>query len=275
MTSSLSYPGPLVSAAWLQENIHHPQVVVLDASWHLPRLERDGREEWQNERIPGAAYFDYDGEIKDQDSDLPRMLPGPDLFQESVRKLGVNSDSIVVVYDTNDLFSSPRAWWMFRAMGHRNVSVLNGGFKAWKARAGETESGESTAPDAGNFTATLIDGTFIGTDLVTQNLDAADTVICDARSTERFNAAHMPGAKSMPYSEFLEDGYMKANAELKEIISQRLNNDQSLICSCGSGVTACILALASELAGIEKISVYDGSWTEWSRGDNPVVSEES
>ena len=271
--SDLEYPGPLVSVEWLIENFDHPQLKILDASWHLPKMERDGRSEWLNERIPDSRFFDYDGEIKDQSSSLPRMLPGPDLFSDSVKKLGINMDSMVVVYDSNKLFSSPRAWWMFRAMGHQNVAVLDGGLQAWKDAGQKTENGEPSECPKGDFEAELIDYVFIDSSLVMANLESQDVMICDARSSERFDAAHMPRAANIPYAEFIVDGKMKSADEIRAIIRQKVSVDQGMICSCGSGVTACILALGAELAGVDKICVYDGSWTEWSKGDFPKVEQ--
>ena len=270
--SDLIYLGPLVTVEWLIENINHPQLKILDASWHLPKMERSGHDEWLLKRIPNSGFFDYDGEIKDHSSNLPRMLPSPQLFTHSVQKLGINNDSFIVVYDTNNLFSSPRAWWMFRAMGHQKVAVLDGGLKAWEDAKQPLASGEFNFPEKGDFKAKLIQNTFIDSTIVLNSLASKETIICDARSSERFDAAHMPGASNIPYSKFINEGRMKPVNELKAILKQQLDEDQSMICTCGSGVTACILALGAELAGHKNISVYDGSWSEWGKGDFPILA---
>jgi len=269
----VSYPGPLVDADWLLEHISDPQVLVLDASWYLPKFERSGYLEWLIERISGAEFFDYNTKIKDPDTPLPRMLPSADLFTQSVRDLGVNKDSLIVIYDTNQLFSAPRAWWMFRAMGHHKVCVLEGGLEAWKAVGGATEGGEPAPKTYGDFVAQWQPGFFIDSQMVVEQLDNKASIILDARSKERFDAGHIPGADSLPYTELFKEGSMKSTVELASIFSDKIDPEQSLICSCGSGVTACIIALAAELSGHGKISVYDGSWTEWSQGDFPQESQ--
>ncbi|MFK5922647.1 MAG: sulfurtransferase [Verrucomicrobiota bacterium] len=256
------FPGSLVSVEWLNQHLGDEGIIVLDASWHLPGKERCGREEWHGLHIPGARFFDYDGEIKDQETHLPRMLPDEDLFAESVRKLGVKQDSLVVVYDSNAMFSSCRAWWMFRAMGHQRVAVLDGGLLAWQA-AGYTVNDEPRNLSVpGDFVAQKNEK-FVSADHVHKRLHDADTTILDARSKDRFDAACMPGAKNLPYVELLEEGKMKPIDELKDIFSALADPQQRLLCSCGSGVTACIIALAADLSGRDEIVVYDASWTEW------------
>lgn len=268
---AIEFPGNLVSTEWLQEHLDDEGVVVLDASWHLPAKERNGREEWEKVRIPGAGYFDYHNDVADPETELPHMLPGESLFTESAQSLGVNRDSLVVVYDTNQMFSSPRAWWMFRAMGHEQVAVLDGGLVAWQASGYPIEEGDSTAPSVGNFTADKNDR-FIDADYVMGHLSHADTMILDARSDDRYAAGHMPGAHNLPYSNLLEGGKMKSVDELKAIFSTALDGRKDLLCSCGSGVTACVLALGANLAGFDNTVVYDGSWTEWGAdgADYPV-----
>ncbi|NOX99494.1 MAG: sulfurtransferase [Verrucomicrobia bacterium] len=256
------FPGSLVSVEWLHQHLDGDDVIVLDASWHLPGKERCGREEWQDLHIPGALFFDYDGEIKNQQIDLPRMLPPEDLFTESVRKLGVNEDSLIVVYDSNAMFSSPRAWWMFRAMGHERVAVLDGGLLAWQEAGYAVNDEPRDLPVPGNFVA-VKNERFVNADYVTSRLHDAHTTILDARSTDRFEAGCMPGAKNLPYVELLEEGKMKPIDELESIFSALAEPDQSLLCSCGSGVTACIIALAADISGRNEVVVYDASWTEW------------
>lgn len=256
------FSGSLIPVEWLNQHLGDEGVLVLDASWHLPGKERCGREEWQGCHIPGAHFFDYDSEIKDQQTHLPRMLPGEDLFAESVRKLGVNQDSLVVVYDSNAMFSSCRAWWMFRAMGHQRVAVLDGGLLAWQAAGYELSEEPDDLPAPGNFVA-MKNECFVNADDVHKRLHDSATTILDARSKDRFDAACMPGAKNLPYVELLKEGKMKPLDELQDIFSTLVDPGQNLLCSCGSGVTACIIALAADLCGREEVVVYDASWTEW------------
>ena len=263
----------IVDADWLLAHKDDPQLVILDASWHLARLERDGRAEWLEKCIPGSRFFDYDGAIKDQDSNLPRMLPPADLFTEEVRKLGINEDSVIVIYDTNDLFSAPRAWWMFNAMGHDQVAVLNGGLKAWEAAGGQVSHGsEDAAIENGDFIARPL-GLFVQADYILGSLTKEDRRILDARSADRFADGHIPGSGNLPYTELLADGKLKNKNSLQEIFAENIAAGQQLVCSCGSGVTACIIALAAKEAGIENIRVYDGSWTEWSSDERLPVEK--
>lgn len=268
--TELIYPCALIDVEWLIANKDHPNLVVFDASWHLPDKGIDGKEEYLKESIPGSLYFDYDREIKDHNNPLPRMLPTEEDFTESIQSLGVNSNSLIVVYDNNEMFSSPRAWWMFRAMGHQNVSVLNGGLKAWKEAGQDVVNGSNSKPNKGNFKAKFNEA-FVGSDYVLSKLDEESTVILDARSEERFMDAHMPNACNLHYATLIENGKLKPIPTLKKMFTTLLNSNQSLLCSCGSGVTACILALGAELSGVKDIKVYDGSWSEWGKGNFPVV----
>ncbi len=267
------FPGSLVSVEWLHQHLDDDEVIVLDASWHLPGKERCGREEWEDLHIPGALFFDYDDEIKNQQTQLPRMLPDESLFTESVRKLGVNEDSLVVVYDSNAMFSSCRAWWMFRAMGHRRVAVLDGGLLAWQAAGYSLNDKPGAMPAPGNFVA-VKNERFVNADYVRSRLHDVNTTILDARSCDRYAAGCMPGAKNLAYTELLEEGKMKPVNELKNIFTDLADQEQSLLCTCGSGVTACIIALAADLCGRDDIVVYDASWTEWGAEGSgfPIVS---
>ncbi|NRA37724.1 MAG: sulfurtransferase [Planctomycetes bacterium] len=243
-------------------------LVILDATWHLPANKRSGYAEYLEGCIPGAQFFDYDGKIKDQNNELPRMLPNPQLFSNEVQKLGVNEDSTVIIYDANDMFSAPRAWWMFRAMGHQHVAVLNGGLSAWKAAGAAMEKGREQSVEVGDFQAQLQENHFVDAEIVLASIDNDAVQILDARSAERYAAAHMPSAGNRPYNSLLEDGKMKSVSELKGLFKDDIQSEQKMLCSCGSGVTACVIALAAEQAGHINVSVYDGSWSEWGSNDS-------
>ncbi len=284
--ASLQLPDSLVDAGWLQQHLGHEDLLIFDASWHMPATGRDAFKEWQQERIPGARFFDFDGRICDRQSELPHMLPDAELFTRELRALGLNQDSRVVVYDSMGMFSSPRAWWMLRAMGCENVALLDGGLPAWEDEGFELESGDEVPAYAeGDFSAKLDQRMVADAAEVLAALDDDSQCVLDARPAERYSGAveeprpglrrgHMPGAHNLPFAELFYRGLLKPREELERMLEPLAGDYGRVICSCGSGVTACILAFALERAGIDRVAVYDGSWCEWGLpGDLPVVSE--
>lgn len=258
-------PSHLVSVDWLSDNLHEPNLVVLDAS-----LKLDSNEP----QLPGARHFDFDRRICDQNNELPHMMPSPELFEQEVRRLGVNRESIIVIYDQTGIYSSPRAWWMFKAMGHDQVAVLDGGMPAWLHAGLVTQPADYSSPASGKFVARPRPELFCDANSVVSELNHKTTAIIDARSKGRFEgvapepraglrSGHIPGAVNLPFSDVIEDGHMRPVDEIADLFNSITANPQKIIFSCGSGVTACILALAADLAGYENISVYDGSWSEW------------
>ncbi|MGK5089565.1 sulfurtransferase [Bdellovibrionota bacterium FG-2] len=265
--SALHLPGTLVNAEWLSANLRHPDLAVLDASMQ-PELA-DGI----HYGIPGARHFDYDKKICDQKSQLPHMMPSAEEFENEVRKLGINRASVIVIYDQQGVYASPRAWWMFKAMGHEQVAVLDGGLPAWKAMGFPVEPLSSSVL-IGGFKASPRDGFFCGADFVERIRSAQDCALIDARSEERFlgrapeprpglRAGHIPGAINLHFERVQELGRMRSAAELKVLFDSKTKGREKLVFSCGSGVTACILALGATIAGFKEITVYDGSWSEW------------
>ncbi|OBU16303.1 thiosulfate sulfurtransferase [Photobacterium aquimaris] len=283
----ISPANNIVSAAWLNQQLSDAvlaaSIVVLDASAFMPDVPRDPKQEFIDVRIPTAQFFDFNHQIAAPNTDLPHMLPPADLFTAEVATLGVNNTSHVVIYDSQGMFSAPRGWWMFKAMGHDNVSVLDGGLPAWLAAGYATQTGEPVAIENGDFCAKFRPNWVIDADTLCQKLDDKQVQIIDARPSARFFATvkepragirsgHMPNAKNLPFGNVLVNGYFLATEQLKQQFDALSNNQQRLIFSCGSGVTACILALAAQQAGRDNVTVYDGSWTEWGANDNyPVV----
>ena len=283
---TLQLPASLVSVAWLQQHLDHQDLLLLDASWHMPATARDGFIEWQEERINGARFFDYDRRICDPNSSLPHMLPDVDRFTHELRALGLNQDSRVVVYDTMGMFSSPRAWWMLRAMGFANVALLDGGLPAWKTADGAVQSGDDLSDAVlGDFSAKLDAAQVADAASVLAALGDDSTCVLDARPDPRFRGVaeepraglrrgHMPGADNLPFAQLFEQGLLKPDAELKQILEPLLGMRLRVICSCGSGVTACILAFALHRIGFDRVAVYDASWSEWGLpGELPVVTD--
>jgi thiosulfate/3-mercaptopyruvate sulfurtransferase len=285
--NTAAFPS-LVDIDWLAANQQRDDLVILDASWHMPDEKRDAEQEWRQMRIPGSRFFDFDGRICRTDTDLPHMMPDSETFNREVRKLGVNQNSYIVVYDVLGVFTGPRAWWMFRTMGHDNVAVLNGGLPAWRQAGLAVESGAPLSAVAeGDFSAIERLFSLRDADDVQAALEDADTLVLDARSAERFNAevdeprpglrrGHIPGSLNLPFANLLErDIYLRDPATLKQAFNALgvTDHDQRLVFSCGSGVTACVLALAAERAGFTNLSVYDGSWTEWGRPDSGLPVE--
>ena len=280
----LNLPKPIVEVAWLSRNWNHPDLVILDASYHLPSTGRDAKTEFLEDHIPRARFFDFHNVICDLNSELPHMMPNEKVFSTEVEKLGVSNDSKIVVYDSVGMFSAPRAWWMFRAMGHDEVAVLNGGLPAWEQFALPDESGEAYEIKKGTFRANPRKDFFVNKEFVSSILDKEGNTIIDARSEDRFNAlkpepreglrsGHIPGSKNLPYKYLLQHQKMLDVPSLQRAFRQHAGEQDQVVFSCGSGVTACILALGAEMAGYKNISVYDGSWTEWGQDESlPVES---
>lgn len=273
----------LVNAHWLHEHLHRPELVVLDASisFQIPNTPAPVLDEV----IPGALRFDYDDDFHDPSYGLPHMMPSESAFNRQAQALGLNNDSVIVVYDNTGTFASPRAWWMLKSMGHEQVYVLNGGLPAWIAQGYATQPIHNESKGLGNFQGQRSQTGFIHADSVLAFANTNKATILDARSQARFDAqvpepregirsGHIPHSQCLPFSLLIDNGQMKDRDALASAFASRLaahNDNQPLVFSCGSGVTACILALAAYELGHRQLQVYDGSWTEWgSRPDLPI-----
>lgn len=281
----LELPDSLVDVNWLQQHLDHPDLVIFDASWHMPASARDGEKEWAEKHIPGARFFDFDRKICRPGGDLPHMMPDEALFTREVQALGLSQHSQVVIYDALGMFSAARAWWMLRAMGCLDCALLDGGLPAWESAAYPLQSKQQSRDHApGDFVARQDASAFVDAAAVLAALPGEDKRILDARPAARFRGeadepraglrrGHMPGAINLPFGDLFEQGKLKPAAQLKAIMDPLLRGSEGVICSCGSGVTACILAFAAHRVGYDKLAVYDGSWCEWGQpGELPVVA---
>jgi thiosulfate/3-mercaptopyruvate sulfurtransferase len=272
----------VVSTEWLARHLGEPELRVLDGTWHMPQLKRDARAEFAQAHIPGAVFFDID-RIADQATSLPHMLPTADAFAEAVGTLGVGSGDRVIVYDVRGVISAARVWWTFRVFGHDRVAVLDGGLRAWKAEGRPLEAGEP-GPPRRQFRATLRPELVRDLESMRGNLATRSEQVLDARSPGRFagtepepraglRGGHIPGSLNLSYETlYRADGTLLPPDALRTAFSAAgVDLGQPVTTTCGSGVTASVLALGLHLVGHPRVAVYDGSWTEWGgRTDTPV-----
>lgn len=258
----------------LLSNLEASNFIILDAS--IPPVGNTATPvlQWPQQVIPNARRFDLEGVFSDQQSALPHTMVPAEVFTRQARNLGINQDSQIVVYDDLGVFSSARAWWMFKAMGFENVAVLDGGLPLWSQKQLPLEAAKDQAIPQGDFVAKPRAGYFCDYHKVSQVLTDADVSVMDARGAARFygkvaepragvRSGHMPGALNLPYSELLRDGSFKAKDELQQKFKALVGEQSSLVMTCGSGITACILAFVADYCGYRDICVYDGSWSEW------------
>ena len=274
----------LVSTDWLAEHIKDPDLRILDASWYLPDAGRDPRAEFDAAHIKGARFFDID-EVADLRSALPHTVPPVEKFMSRMRAIGVGDGHQVVVYDGAGLFSAARVWWTFRLMGFENVAVLDGGLPKWQAEGRPVDAKPATIRDR-HMIVKRQDHLIKDVTQVARAAKLEDHTIIDARPAPRFEgtapepregmrAGHIPNSQNVPFSTLLnDDKTMKTKAQLQAIFDAAgADLSKPIITTCGSGVTACVLALALYQIGKTDAAVYDGSWSEWGMyGDLPIAT---
>ena len=274
----------IIDTDWLASHLDAPDLIIFDASWHLPTAGRDAKAEYLAEHIPGALFFDID-DLTDEKSSLPHMLPSTVKFASRMKKMGIGDGMRIIVYDSLGLFSAARAWWTFRAMGHEDVAVLDGGLKKWKAEGRPLEDGTPPKRTERHFTP-LMNSALIRDMDDMKKVVAKRAQIVDARSAARFEgtepeprpglrSGHLPGSRNVPAQSLInDDGTLKSEAELSKIFADAgIDWRQPVVTTCGSGVTASILSLALAVLGQTNAAVYDGSWAEWGIDGNDLPIE--
>ena len=273
----------LISAKFALDNLYNkPKVVFIDSTFHLPNSGRNALEEFNSCHIPNARFFDIN-KISEQSSNLPHMLPSELFFSKMVGKLGINNDDTVVAYDNSIFFSSARAWWMFKIFGHKNLKIIDGGLKAWKDQGGPLESKKSVFKNTTYISQKVNYKLYDNLDNIMEDLNNyRNKVIIDARGEERFlgqveeprpkvRSGHIPSSLNIPITSLIDKktNCFKSTSEIDQIFIDIgiTNKDAELVMTCGSGVTACGLAIAANSLGFRNVKVYDGSWSEW--GANP------
>lgn len=266
---------PIVSVSWLKEHLSDPDLIILDASQKVNQTKEESL--FMELQIKGARIFDIKNDFSDTTNPLPNTLPNPDAFAKAAKKIGINKNSKIVVYDSLGIYTSPRAWWLFKIMGHENVWVLDGGLPAWIRENLPVEKSEKRTYETGNFESKFNPDLVKTKEQILENINKKEAVLIDARSSDRFlgetkepraglRSGHIPGSINIPYTDLLRDGKFLSEDELVKILPQQ---DKPLFFSCGSGVTACIDLIAYELIGNTNLkAVYDGSWTEWGQIEN-------
>jgi thiosulfate/3-mercaptopyruvate sulfurtransferase len=264
--------SPIVSVAWLKNHLEDPNLVVLNAS--IPKVTDASEEISEEKLIPNSRFFDIKTKFSDTSAPFPSTFPSETQFTKQAQLLGIKKDSAIVVYDTKGIYSSARAWWLFKAFGHQNIAVLDGGLPAWNKANYATESYRPYQGENGNFVGFVNKRAMKFFDDVKMESKNKSHIIMDARSEVRFKClidepreglrrGTIPNSVNLPFEDVLDGYCLKSADKLKLIFSELAKPNDSITFSCGSGITACVLALGADIAGYKNISVYDGSWTEW------------
>ncbi|MGG4608627.1 3-mercaptopyruvate sulfurtransferase [Providencia sp. Me31A] len=277
------YNDYFVTPAWLNSHLLDDNLIVLDASAPPPTAPYDCQQRYLEEHIPNAQFFNQD-EVANKTCDLPHMLPSAEEFSQAVSAMGIDNDTLVVIYSQNNLFSSPRAWWTFTTMGCKDVKILAGGIDAWKAAGFDTQSGEVTPVKNKYFNVSRQQHNALNKEQVLEIVHEGKIQIIDARAAPRFLAqapeprpglrmGHIPGSKNVPWDLLVENGMFKSPEQLKAVfLQQGVDIEAPSMTTCGSGMTAAVVLMALLLLGNHNVRLYDGSWAEWGQ-DNGLPIE--
>ncbi|AUC23333.1 hypothetical protein BTO15_15055 [Polaribacter sejongensis] len=276
---SLKITKPIVSVGWLQDNLEHKNLIILDCT--IPKVTEKSNTVKSDEKtqIKGAIFFDIKNTFSDVNGKFPNTILSSKEFEYKAQELGINTDSFIVCYDDLGIYSSPRVWWMFQLMGFTNVAVLDGGFPEWIANKYPIENQQKNSRSKGDFKVNYQSEKIKFTKDILNAINNETILIADARSKGRFNSTepeprsdvkggHIPNSVSLPFSEIIENGTFKSEAALKVIFKEINPEKKPFIFSCGTGITASVLALGAEISGSKNYAVYDGSWTEWGSTEN-------
>ncbi len=271
--------SPIVTTTWLENNLENKQVIILDASMGKV-VGKKPIEYSKPVFIPKSQRFDLENTFCNLASSQNNTFPTQKHFTQQVQKLGINADSIIVLYDNQGIYSSPRAWWIFKAMGFKNAVVLDGGLPQWLLEKRTTVSALSNESKIqGNISAVYLTELVCDANYVFENMTNDKLAIIDARSAARFSGAaaeprtdvrsgHIPNSINLPFAEILDNHCLKSPQQLTDIFSNFLpSKSNKVIFTCGSGITACIIMLAAHIAGYQHTILYDGSWSDWGSDD--------
>ena len=279
---SLKVPSALVTADWLFENLNHEDLLVLNGT--IPKVSGEKSNDFEDIQIKNSLFFDIKNTFSDTEAPFPNTAVEAKTFQEKAQQLGVNQNSCIVVYDDFGVYSSPRVWWLFQLMGFTNIAVLNGGLPEWISKGYPTEKKKTRTLPKGDFIANYKPTKISFTEDVLDNISTKKALVIDACSQGRFNATEpeprkemkggrIPNSKNLPHSKIVKNAFLESVKNLNEIYTALNPNKLPLIFSCGSGITASVLALGVYVAGHENYSVYDGSWTEWASTPNLPIEK--
>lgn len=272
MKNNIIIEEPIVSVEWLHQNLEAKNLIILNAS--INKITNNKLSLVSKEQIPNTRFFDLKNKFSIIHAPFPNTVPSEIQFSKEARELGINTDSAIVVYDDKGVYSSPRVWWLFKAFGFENIAVLDGGFPKWKESNYSVEIMKEFTHEIGNISVNYRPKYFNFFNDIKSLTKDDDCLIIDARSKQRFDGlideprkgirrGTIINSKNLPYTEMLNENCLKSKSELLSIFSKLVGNNEHLIFSCGSGITACILALGAEISGFQNLSVYDGSWTEY------------
>lgn len=284
--TDLSPKEALVSTEWLADHLEAPDVRVIEATWFFPATGKKGRDEYDAGHIPGAVFFDLD-DIADSDDPLPHMLPSPAKFASKVRKLGLSNGNRIIVYDrASGSSAAARVWWMFRAFGHHEISLLDGGMAKWQAEHRPIEDQPPVARDR-HFMPHFDESLVRSKSQMLENLASKQDTVIDARSAGRFKGqekepwphikvGHIPGSLNLPWPELIDPEsktFLPVEQIRAKFAAAGITGDKPIVASCGSGVTACMLAFGLHLTGRSDVAIYDGSWAEWGLAEDTPAEQ--